>query len=395
MIEQISDTLTKITVKDKEIYLIGTAHVSSDSVLEVKQFIQQENPDQVCLELDAGRYKTMQEGQSWENVNIHTILKQGKGFFFLANLALSSFQKRMGLQTGVTPGEEMKVAAQAAKEANIPIALCDRDIQITLRRAWGRSSFWSKFKMLGVLISAAFSRDKLSSEDIEALKARRALSGMMEELAKELPLAKEVLIDERDQYLATKIYQAPGKKLLAAIGAGHATGIARTIVELAEGKRSEDLAQLETIPKKKKIGKVFPWLIPAAVALLLAYGFVNAGWNQGFKMFVYWFLINGVLSGIGAVIALAHPVTIISSFLLAPLTSLNPTIGVGFVAGTIEAYVRKPRVADFEHLNEDIMSIRGFYKNRFTHALIVFFLTTLGSAIGTFVAFPFLASLLG
>ncbi len=394
MIEQLSDTLTRISIQDKEIFLIGTAHVSSDSVKEVKDFIANEAPDRVCLELDPGRYKNMMEGQSWENVNIQTIIKKGQGFFLLANLALSSFQKRMGAQTGAAPGEEMKIAALAAKEAGIPYSLCDRDIQITLRRAWQKSSFWNKMKMLGVLISAAFSREELSEQDIEALKERSALSGMMEELAQELPSVKAVLIDERDQYLATKIFLAPGKKLVAAIGAGHAPGIAAAIERLAAGDQQTDLSELKTLPKAPRFNKFLPWIIPAVVICMMAYGFINAGWNQGLKMFFYWFLVNGILSGIGAIIALAHPLTVLLSVLLAPFTSLNPTIGVGIVVGMVEASVRKPRVYDFDHINEDILSIKGFYTNRVTHALIVFFFTSIGSTIGTFLAFPFLVSLL-
>jgi len=395
MIEQISDTLTRISIQDKEIYLIGTAHVSADSIKDVEDFIRNEAPDRVCLELDEGRYRTMMEGESWENMNIQSILRQGKGFFLLANLALSSFQRRMGVQTGVTPGEEMKIAALAAKETGIPYSLCDRDIQVTLRRAWKKSSLWNKLKMIGVLVSAAFSREELTEEEIEALTERSALSGMMEELAKELPSVKEVLIDERDRYLASKIFLAPGKKIVAAIGAGHAAGIAATIERLAAGEQTPDVSDLEIIPKPSRFSKLAPWIIPAIIAALLVYGFINAGWNQGLKMFSYWFLVNGVLSGIGAIIALADPLTILLSFLLSPFTSLNPTIGVGIVVGVVEAYVRKPRVVDFEHLNEDILSIKGFYSNRFTHALIVFFLTSIGSTIGTFVAFPFLISLLG
>ena len=266
MTEIQSDTLTKIQLKHKVIYLIGTAHVSSESVDEVKQAIVDLSPDKVCLELDPGRYKTMTEGQSWDNVNIQTILKQGRGFFFLANLALSSFQKRMGMQTGVMPGEEMKAAAIAARDADIPIELCDRDIQITLRRAWSSSSLWNKMKMLGVLVSAAFSREELSSEDIEALKERSALSGMMEELAQELPTAKRALIDERDRYLATKIFNADGTVLVAAVGAGHAQGIVRIIEELDRGEGSQDLSSLESLPKKRSYTKLLPYLIPLAVA---------------------------------------------------------------------------------------------------------------------------------
>lgn len=392
--EHISDTLTKIFLEDKEILIVGTAHVSSESVKEVEQLIIDEHPDRVCLELDAGRYKTMKEGQSYENLNIGNILKQGKGFLLLANLALSSFQKRMGKQTGVAPGEEMKIASEAAEKAGIPYTLCDREIQTTLRRAWMKSSFWNKLKLMGTLISSAFSREELKDEDIEKLKEKNALQGMLEELSHELPTVKEVLIDERDKYLATKIFTAPGKKILAVIGAGHAEGLIHTLSQLETNSEYVNLSELETIPKASKALKFIPWIIPAIILGILAYGFINAGWTQGLKMFFYWFMVNGVLSGIGAIIALAHPLTIILSFLLAPFTSLNPTIGVGIVVGMVEAIIKKPRVKDFENLNEDILSIKGFYKNRFTHALLVFFLTSIGSSIGTFVAFPFLITLL-
>jgi pheromone shutdown-related protein TraB len=390
----ISDTLTIVTLKNKTIYLLGTAHISSESVDEVETLILEKNPDHICVEIDAGRYKVMKEGQSWQSLNIGKVLKQGKGFFMLANLALSSFQRRMGENSGSAPGQEMKIAIEAAEKAGIPFSLSDRDIQITLRRAWKKSGFWNKMKLLAALISSAFSREKLSQEEIESLKERSALQGMMEELAKELPTVKKVLIDERDRYLATNIYKAPGENTLAVIGAGHAEGIISTIAELEKGSLSEDLTELNHIPVPSKVTKFLPWIIPAAVAALLVVGFINAGWSQGIEMFVYWFVINGVLSGIGAILSLAHPLTIAASILLAPFTSLNPTIGVGIVSGGIEAYLRKPRVVDFEKINDDILSFKGFFRNRVTHALLVFLFTSIGSAIGTFAAFPFLVSLL-
>jgi pheromone shutdown-related protein TraB len=392
--ENISDTLTIVTIKNKTIYLLGTAHISSESVDEVESLILEKNPDHICVEIDAGRYKVMKEGQSWQSLNIGKVLKQGKGFFMLANLALSSFQRRMGEDSGSTPGQEMKIAIEAAEKAGIPFSLSDRDIQITLRRAWKKSSLWNKMKLLAALLSSAFSREKLSQEEVESLKERSALQGMMEELAKELPTVKKVLIDERDRYLATNIFKAPGENILAVIGAGHAEGIISTIAELEKGSLSEDLSELNHIPAPLKITKFLPWIIPAAVAALMVVGFVNAGWSQGIEMFVYWFVINGVLSGIGAILSLAHPLTIAASILLAPFTSLNPTIGVGIVSGGIEAYLRKPRVVDFEKINEDILSFKGFFRNRVTHALLVFLFTSIGSAIGTFAAFPFLVSLL-
>ncbi|MCK5156338.1 MAG: TraB/GumN family protein [Spirochaetales bacterium] len=392
--ENSTDTLTIITTENKTVYLLGTAHISSESVNEVETLIQEKKPDHVCVEIDAGRYKVMKEGQSWKDLNIGNVLKQGKGFFMLANLALSSFQRRMGEHSGITPGQEMKIAIEAAEKAGIPFSLSDRDIQITLRRAWKKSSFWNKMKLLAALISSAFSREKLSQQEIEALKERSALQGMLEELAKELPTVKQVLIDERDRYLATNIYKAPGKTILAVIGAGHAEGIIATIAELEKGTLSDNLTELNHIPAPSRISKFIPWVVPAAVAVLLIIGFINAGWSQGIEMFFYWFAINGILSGIGAILSLAHPLTIVASILFAPFTSLNPTIGVGIVSGGIEAFLRKPRVADFENINEDILSIKGFFRNRVTHALLVFLFTSIGSAVGTFAAFPFLVSLL-
>lgn len=392
--EQVSDTLTIITLENKTVFLLGTAHISNESVDEVAQLIEQHEPDHICIEIDKGRYKTMKEGQSWHNLNIGKVLKQGRGFFMLANLALSSFQRRMGQESGSAPGKEMEMAAAAAESAGIPFSFSDRNIQTTLQRAWNKSGFWNKMKLIAALVASAFSKEKLTAEEVEQLKKRSALQEMMEELAKELPVAKEVLIDERDRYLGTNIYKAPGERTLAVIGAGHAHGIVETLEKLEKKELSPDISALDVLPPPSKAKKIIPWVIPAAVAALLFYGFINAGWSQGLEMFVYWFAVNGILAGIGAIISLAHPLTIIASVALAPFTSLNPTIGVGIVSGGLEAYIRKPRVSDFENLNNDILSIKGFFRNRVTHALLVFLFTSIGSAIGTFAAFPFLVSLI-
>lgn len=392
-VNAISDTETSIILGDKEIILIGTAHVSRDSVEEVRKIIETKSPDHVCVEIDHTRYKTMTEGQNWENMKIDKVLKERKGFLLLANLVLSSFQKKMGKNLGVTPGEDMKEAVEAAKEAGIPFSFADREVQITLKRAWAKSSFWNKNKMLAAMISSVFSKEELSKEDIEKLKEKSALQDMMEELAGYLPSVKEVLIDERDRFLATNIFKAPGKKVVAVIGAGHADGIIKWIEKLEAKEVSDSLDEINVLPPPPKYKKFLPWVIPALIAGLLAFGFIKSGWNKGMEMFFYWFMVNGVLSALGALAALAHPLTIVLSFLAAPFTSLNPTIGVGIVTGLFEGFIRRPRVKDFENLPEDILTIKGFYRNRFIHALVVFFLSSVGSAIGTFIAFPFLLNL--
>lgn len=389
-----SDTITRVTLGERVITLLGTAHVSRESTEEVKRVIHAEQPDHVCVEIDAQRYKSLKEGQDWSKMKINEVLRKRQGFMLLANLVLTSFQRKLGKQLGTKPGDEMKAAVAASEEAGIPYTLADREVQTTLRRAWSASSWWNKLKMLSSLLASIFSNEELSEEDIENLKRKSALDDMMDELAAFLPSVKEVLIDERDRYLATKIYQAQGQHVLAVIGAGHAPGIVRWLQALHQGTADTDLEDITHVPPATKLSKILPWIIPTIVIGLLAAGFIRSGWNQGLEMFLYWIIVNGTLSAIGAIVALAHPLTIILSFLAAPFTSLNPTIGVGIVTGLFEAYIRRPRVSDFENLTDDILTVRGFFRNRFTHALVVFFLSSIGSAAGTFIAFPFLLSLL-
>ncbi len=389
------NSVFELELKNKKITLVGTAHISKESISDVRDVIERVEPDRVCVEIDRSRYGTLTEGSSWENLNVIKILKEKKGFLLLANLVLSSFQKRMGLDLGVKPGDEMLEAINVAKEKNIPFSLCDREIQVTLRRAWMKSNFWAKNKLIAAMLSSTFTKEKLSEEEIERLKESSALENMMKELAEFLPSVKEVLIDERDRYLATNIYNAEGKNIIAVVGAGHVNGIIEYLKRLDSGEINGDsLEELEEVPPKGTISKLLPWIIPALIVGLIGYGFYRHGLGVSLDMLKRWILINGSLSAIGALVALAHPVTIILAFLAAPITSMNPTIGVGIVTGICEAFLRPPRVRDFESLNDDITSFKGFFKNRFTHIFVVFFFSSLGSAIGTFLGIPFLATLL-
>lgn len=374
----------------KRIVVVGTAHVSRESVDEVGRTIDDVQPDRVCVEIDQGRFQAMNEENRWQNLNIYRIIRQRQGFLLLANMVLASFQRRLGLELGVRPGAEMLETIRIAEERNIPISLCDRDIQTTLRRAWRKAGFITKLRMISALVSSAFTREKLEASQIEELKKKDALGSMMSELASYLPAVKEVLIDERDRYLASKIYASEGNTVVAVVGAGHVEGILAYLQQLDAGKLSPEVSDLEVIPGRRLISRILPWVLPAVVLGIFIWGFATAGWDAGLEMLGRWVLVNGTLSAIGALVALAHPVTIVASFLAAPITSMNPTIGVGFVTGLLEAVLRKPRVADFEGLQGDLMSFRGFFRNRLTRVLLVFFFSSLGSAIGTFVAIPLL-----
>ncbi len=388
---KISDTYHIIEFDNGSvIHLVGTAHVSKNSAEEVKAIIEKEHPDRVCIELDDGRMKSKSRDSSYENMDIKKVFKEGKGFLLLANTALASFQKRMGAQTGVDPGEEILGAAKIAKEMNIPVSLCDREIQITFRRAWAKSSLWNKCKLLATLISASFSNEKISEEELEELKNEETLESMMKEVAKELPSVKEVLIDERDRYLATSIYKAEGKVKVAVIGAGHTQGIIKTLEKLESGLLDTDTSSITEIPKPSKWSKALEWIVPVLIVALVVVGIFTSGWDQGLKAFLYWVIANASSTFIFTLIGGASLLTCLLSGVTAPFFVLNPVLGVGLFAGIWQATFKPPKVKDFENVNNDALSLKGWYKNRILKCLVAFLMSSLGSIFGSLVGFPFI-----
>ncbi|WP_304222117.1 TraB/GumN family protein [Gracilinema caldarium] len=387
------ETQTKLTLKDREIILVGTAHVSRDSIDEVNKVIEEVKPDMVCVELDAGRLASMKEQDSWEKLDLIKVFKEGKGFLLMANLVLAGFQRRMGQNLGVKPGDEMRAAIDKATELGIPYSLCDREVQLTLKRAWGSCSFWSKNKLLATLLSSAFTTEKIDENQIESLKSKNELDSMMGELANYLPEIKRVLIDERDQYLAAKIWESRGSRIVAVIGAGHMGGVKTHLEKLSEGAASINTLELEELPPSSLFSKLAPWIIPALIVALILAGFFKSGGAVSLSMLIQWMLWNGSLAALGTILALGHPLSVLTAFLGAPVATINPFIGVGLFAGVVEATLRRPRVQDIEHLSEDITSLKGLYRNRVSRALLVFFLSSLGGAIGNFISIPFLTNL--
>ncbi|MBO6101223.1 MAG: TraB/GumN family protein [Spirochaetaceae bacterium] len=389
-----AQNIKRLALNEREFILIGTAHISQESINEVKQYIEEEKPDCVAIELDDGRYDSLKNPESWKNLDIIKVLKEKRGWVLLANLVLGSFQKRMGADVGVKPGEEMKAAADKCEELGIKTAMVDRPIQTTLRRAWAKNSFWGKCKLLGVLMSSLFEDEDISSEDIEKLKNTNEMDQMMGELANYLPGVKTVLIDERDQYLASSIWKTEGKKVIAVLGAGHLPGVEKHLNAFAASTEKPDTEEISQVPPPTLAGKLIGWAIPVAIIALIAASAVKGGASAAFDQFIYWWLINGSLSALGAIIALAHPITVVVCFMAAWLTSLCPLIGIGIVAGIVQAWVYKPKVGDLQNMNTDVSSLKGWYKNRLLRVLLVFFLSSVGSSIGTFAAFPALISFL-
>ena len=378
----------RLVFEDKEIIIVGTAHVSKESVQLVTEVIEAEKPDTVCIELCESRYQSIRQKELWLNTDIVKVIKEKKSFLLLSNLMLASLQKRIAQKFDITPGQEMITAIEAGEAAGASIHLADRNIRITLSKTWRAMGLWDKFKLLFQAFLSLGQIDEISEEDIEKMKQEDVLQSLLADVSKSLPIIKKILIDERDQYLAHKIRTAAGNKIVAVVGAGHVPGIKKY------WNAEIDIGALEQIPPKGKIVSILKWIIPLAILALIASGFYRGGTHAGTDMITWWVLANGILAGLGALVALAHPLTILSSVLAAPLTSLNPMIAAGWVSGLVEAFSRKPKVKDFESLPEDILSIKGFWKNNVTRILLVVVFTNIGSSIGTFVAIPLMIKVL-
>jgi pheromone shutdown-related protein TraB len=316
------------------------------------------------------------------------VIKEKKAFLLLSNLMLAYFQKKIGKKLGIRPGEEMMRAIQAAEAVGARIHLADRDIRTTLSRTWRLMGLWTKVKLLAHFIASVGEMDDIKQEDIEKMKREDVLETLLSEIGKSLPEIRRILIDERDLYLAHKIRTAPGRKIVAVVGAGHVPGIQKT------WEKPIDMDELEQMPPKGRLSHVLKWGIPLLIVGLIILGFFTAGSATGTHMIKWWVLANAVLAGLGAAIALGHPLTVLSAIVASPFTSLNPMIAAGWVSGLVEALLGKPKVKDFEKLPEDISSVKGFWRNKITRILMVVVFTNLGSSLGTFVAIPLMVKVL-
>ena len=379
-----SQTQIQLELGGRKITLVGTAHVSKESVEEVKETIKNIQLDCVAVELDEKRADSIKNPSRYSQLDLVKVLKRKEGFMLLANLILSSFQRRMGLNAGVKPGDEMIAAMNAAEEAGIRCTLVDRPIQITLKRAWGKNSFWGKCKLLSALLASAFSKEEIDPQEIEKLKERNEMDSMMNELSEYMPVIKKVLIDERDQYLASKIWESEGNNIIAVLGAGHLPGVQAHLEKLGAGTESSNVEEIAQLPKPGIAGKIFAFLIPACIIGLIVAGFIYGGLHAGAQMLTSWFLWNAIPAAVLTALAFGHPLAILVGFVGAPFTSLCPFVGVGFCTGIVQALVCKPKVSDMETLQDDV-NLRGFYKNRILRALLVFILSSLGSTLGTFI----------
>ncbi len=377
--DKLDEEIKKIELPEKTVYLIGTAHVSRESSEEAYAAILDIKPDTVCIELDEERLVSLTNEQKWKDTDIFTVIKQKKSAYLLVSIILSSYQKRLAGNLGVNAGEEMLRSIEAAKEVNARLVTVDRNIKTTFMRVWRKMSFFKKMKLLFGLIFGFLDDEQISEEELKELRSKDMLESALGELGHEFPDIKRCVVDERDMYIAQKIRQSEGKCIVAVVGAAHAGGIQTNILT------EHDIKELDSVEKPSIVTKIIGWAIPAViVGMIVATLFKDM--SAGLTQMKQWVLYNGTLSALGTLIAGGHIFSVLTAFVCAPITSLNPLLAAGWFAGLTEAYMRKPTVRDFDELSNDLSSLKGLWKNRLTKVLMVVVLANIGSVIGTYAS---------
>ena len=379
---------TRVDIGTSSITLLGTAHVSHSSAEAVNELLESNHFDAVAVELCPSRYNAIIEPDSLAKMDLMQVVRKGKVAMIMANLAMGAYQQRIADQLGIEPGAEQRMAIDVARKKNLPVLLIDREIGVTLKRTASSLPWWKRWTLVTGLMLSLLSREEVEEEEIEQLKEGDMLETAFAEFAHDRQDLFQPLISERDQYMAARLQQETAghdhENVLAVIGAGHLQGVTSNLQNGIEDPDRE-IDRLDQLPPPAKWPKVIPWLIAALVLIGFVVGFMRSP-DLGWQLISTWVLINGTLSAIGAALAWAHPLTIATAFIAAPITSLNPTIGAGMVTAAVEIWLHKPTVSDFESLRKDTTSLRGWWKNRVSRTLLVFLFSTLGSAIGTYVA---------
>jgi pheromone shutdown-related protein TraB len=342
--------------------------------------VEQEKPDSICVELDEDRLHQLDNPDEWKNTDITKVIRANKVGFLLASMILSSYQKKMAEKLDTNVGQEMVQGVICARESGAELVLADRKIQTTFLRMWRKLGFIEKFKVIfNLLFNFEEEGEEITEDMLQELLQDDILEAAMGDIRKSFPKVGEILINERDQHLANKIKNAPGKKVVAILGGAHVPGIKEEIF------KDQDMEDICLVPPMSPVMKIIAWIIPAAIIALIIYGFTQ-GTTVGMEQIKTWVLAHSLSAGLFTAITLAHPLTILTAFVISPLTALCPAVACGWFAGLLEAYLRKPRVQDLEDIPNVILTFKGFFKNRFLRILIVVMLANIGSSIGTFIA---------
>jgi pheromone shutdown-related protein TraB len=374
--------------------LLGTAHVSRSSMEAVEALLAHEHFDAVAVELCTGRAQGLRDPDAFKQMDLFQVIRQGKAGMVAASLVLSTFQKRLADQSGILPGAEMKAAMDGADARGLPVWLIDREVGTTLKRAWRSVGLWQRFGLLGGLLASMFERESIAQEDVEKLKQSDLLETAFIEFASGSKPLYESLIGERDAFMAARLREeaalgASGssgepRRVLVVIGAGHLKGLS-TLLREQQGEPALKVAELAQVPPKARWPK---WL--AAGLVLLVFAAIAWAFHRnaalGTQALTAWVLFTGGFAALGALAAGGHPLSIVAAFIAAPIKPFRPGIPAGGISAMVEAWVRRPRVVDFDSLRDDIVHWTGWWKNRVARTLLNFILVSVGTLIGEYSA---------
>jgi len=371
-----------------EFTLLGTAHVSRASIAAVRELVEKEHFDAIAIELCDSRYRALRDREAWRNLDLLQIIREGKAGMVAANLALSAYQRRLAEQFGIEPGAEMKAAADLAEQRGIALWLVDREISTTLKRAYRSVGFWERMTIVSGLIASLFERGEVAEAEIEKLKQGDMLQSAFSEFAEQSESLYRSLIGERDTFMAARLREesaeTPVKRVLLVIGAGHLAGIESELKAQTQAPQ-ELLAKLKTTPPPARWPRWVGFGVLAVIIGAIGYAFTR-GASFGADALRDWILFTGIGSALGAALGGGHPLTVLVAFLVGPLKPFRPLVPVGVAAAWVEMWLRRPRVADFESLRDDVIDWHGWWKNRVTRTLLVFMLCNLGMVIGEYTA---------
>jgi len=381
------DCVTHLSYEGRDLYLVGTAHVSQRSVTDVGRVIRDLTPDTVCVELDAARHQALVDPKRWRNLDIFDVIRERRVLFTLSSLVLTSYQRRLGEKLGVRPGAEMLAAIDEAALVGARLLLVDRDIQATLKRTWAALSLWDCVQLIGTLVGSLFAGGEITEEQVEALKDRDTISELVREFAEVMPRLQRPLIDERDRFLMSSIREAPGKCVVAVVGAGHVSGMIGYL------NTPVDRDALSQIPPPSWLRRIASWVLPLlglgalAAALLSSTAWADGGHfetpGQRVRRMLVGLVLIHALCVIGpAVLARARLLTLLLAPLASSVLSFLPRADAGRVAAFLEASLRQPTLGDREGLSQ-VASLQDWFQNRFTRVLLVGFAVTIGSSVAS------------
>ncbi|NSW29172.1 TraB family protein [Enterococcus faecalis] len=373
------ELVRRIFLDKREIVLVGTSHISKESAELVKEVIEKENPDIVCLEWDKTRYNKYMNPDEWSDTDIVQVIKQKKLIVLISSVIYSLIQKHLAKINDSVPGAEFFQAVNSAEKIGAKLALVDRDSQVTFKRFWRLIPLRKK-----ALFPHAFGKvlegAEDSKEDMKKLLNSENFEPIFEQLQQTYPELWESFLIERDLYMSTKILNEEGEKIVVVIGQAHLNGVEKNIKE----NRKANIEELDGLPPKLWSTRVLESIIPLIIIGLLIYSFV-LGMDIGINQIIRWGIWNGGVAALFTVLALANPLTVITSLVLAPLATLLPMVSIGVFSAIVEATIRKPKVHDFQTMDEDLLSIKKIYKNRVLRIFLVFILASIGGTVGNII----------